>query len=244
MRYAITLALGAVLLAGSVLAGPELTIPHTSFDFGYMPQHAVATHKYELRSTGDAELIITQIKPGCGCTKTPLEKNTLAPGEATELELVFDSKRFRGPVTKAARIFSNEGREHQLIDFTANILIRPDSTWPVIVTPYKMNMSQLGSSPRTEAEFTLTNLSENDLSPALITAADDYISVTLPEVIAAGQSATGRVQLTDAAVKMEFEKSFTFELDDGGRTRFTVPVTRTLFGSDKQAAGQASAGTQ
>ncbi len=54
----------AILLVSSALGGPNLTIPESAFDFGYVPQHAKVSHIFWLYSTGDSTLRITKIIPG------------------------------------------------------------------------------------------------------------------------------------------------------------------------------------
>ena len=62
----ITLAviLCVVLLASAAVGGPNLAIPESSFDFGYVPQHAKISHVFWLYSTGDSTLNITKVLPG------------------------------------------------------------------------------------------------------------------------------------------------------------------------------------
>jgi hypothetical protein len=55
---------GLVLSFGLVQGAPRLTIPETSFDFGYAPQNAMLTHVFWLHSTGDDTLKIIRVKPG------------------------------------------------------------------------------------------------------------------------------------------------------------------------------------
>ena len=66
-------------------AGPALAIEEDSFDFGYVPQRSKIAHVFWLKSVGDETLKITKVTPGCGCTKAPLEKSELAPGDSTRL---------------------------------------------------------------------------------------------------------------------------------------------------------------
>ena len=57
-------ALFLVVAAGVAQGAPRLTIPETSFDFGYVPQHAKVSHIFWLHSTGDDELKILKVTPG------------------------------------------------------------------------------------------------------------------------------------------------------------------------------------
>lgn len=53
-----------VIMAGVALGGPNLTIPDSAYDFGYVPQHSKVSHTFWLLSTGDSTLQITKIVPG------------------------------------------------------------------------------------------------------------------------------------------------------------------------------------
>jgi hypothetical protein len=48
----------------TVPVGPRLTIPETSFVFGYAPQNSTISHVFWLHSTGDDTLRVDSIKPG------------------------------------------------------------------------------------------------------------------------------------------------------------------------------------
>lgn len=58
------LSLCLALLAGAALGGPNLTIPDSAFDFGYVPQNSRVSHNFWLYSTGDSVLQITKVVPG------------------------------------------------------------------------------------------------------------------------------------------------------------------------------------
>jgi hypothetical protein len=57
-------ALAVLLISGIINAAPRLTLPETSFDFGYVPQHSKISHKFWLISSGDDSLKIIKIVPG------------------------------------------------------------------------------------------------------------------------------------------------------------------------------------
>jgi hypothetical protein len=47
-----------------VKIGPKLSIPESTFDFGYAPTASTVSHTFWLYSTGDDTLRITRINPG------------------------------------------------------------------------------------------------------------------------------------------------------------------------------------
>ena len=79
------LILGLMLATVSVQADSDLIVPQTMYDFGFAPQNAKISHTFELYNSGDDSLKITKVVPGCGCTKTPLAKDQLAPKEKTSV---------------------------------------------------------------------------------------------------------------------------------------------------------------
>lgn len=54
----------AAVLAGSAIAAPRMTIPESSFDFGFVPQHSSISHSFWLYSTGEDDLKILKVVPG------------------------------------------------------------------------------------------------------------------------------------------------------------------------------------
>ncbi len=219
---------GLTALAATSSAAPRLVLEESEFDFGYVPQNAKVSHLFVLKSDGDDSLKITKVVPGCGCTKAPLEKAELAPGESTNLEIIFSTKRYTNRITKNPRIETNEGPPHKSVRITSNVVRRPDSTYPVIVKPYKLDVSQFGEKVRDEMTFTLTNVTEEPLTVTLVSNDKRFFEIELPSEIPAGSSATGTLKLNSDAVESSFAKSFTFELDDEQKSRFSVPVKRTV----------------
>jgi len=225
----------AVLLLGGLLltappgeAASRLVIDAPEFDFGYVPQNSKISHKFALQSAGDDSLKIVKVIPGCGCTQTPLDKRELAPGESTDLEVIFNTGRYSSRVTKRPKIQSNDDKKVDDVIIHATVVRRPDSTQPVIVKPYKLDISQFGEKKRNEMKFTITNVSEQDLKIRLIDLAEDMFEVTVVENIGAGETAEGVLRIRPEAVDMPFEKSFTFECSDDASSRFTVPVKRAV----------------
>jgi hypothetical protein len=215
------------LLAALAQAAPRLTITDGEFDFGFAPQNSQVTHVFWLHSTGDDSLKIVKVTPGCGCTQAPLQKENLAAGDSTQLEVVFSTGLYSNRVTKTPRIATNEGPPDKMVRITTDVVTNPDSTYPVVIHPYKLDLSQFGAKVRDEIKFTIRNMSDQTLSPTLVYSPADFLEVTLPKRIAAGKTAEGIVRVRKEHLDKPFIKSFTLQMDDEKRSRFTVPVTRS-----------------
>lgn len=231
-------------MACAASAAPRLVIPETNFNFGYVPQNAKVTHVFWLLSKGEDTLQILKVIPGCGCTQAPLERTTLSPNDSTRLEVIFDTKHYTGNVTKRPRIESSEGPPEKYVEFNCNVMARPDSTYPVIIKPNKLDISQFGEKIRDRMKFTIVNVSDKPLTATLVSQPDIF-KVDLPGTIAPGASGEGTVTLAGTALRTEFEKSVTIELNDEAKSRFTLPVKRALrLPGDTTVNASVSAGRQ
>jgi len=216
------------LLSLSIPAQPVLKMTVENFDFGFTPQNAAVSYDFWLYSTGKDTLKITRVKTSCGCTKAPLEKDVLAPGDSTRLEIIFTTGRYKNKVRKSIYVTTNSDQVARQVVIMSNILIRPDSTYPVVIKPYKLNISQLSEKIRDELKFTITNVSDRDLKPFLVAYPQDLFEIKLPKEIKAGEKAEGVLKLKKANLNKGFKKSFTIELNDENKSRFTIPVVRNI----------------
>lgn len=157
-----------------------------------------------------------------------MEKTAIAVGDSTKLEIIFSTKKYRNKVSKSPRIQTNEGGTKKMVRISTTVVERPDSTYPVINTPYKLDMSQFTGKQVVQKKLKIANVSDEDLKITLVAYAADYFEVTLPESIGVGETVEGEVILRDDVIKKSFEKSFTFELSDEKHSRYTIPVKRTV----------------
>lgn len=91
-----------------VAQAPVISFDRTHHDFGRITPDRKVAAKYHVTNTGNAYLNITQVRPSCGCTYTMLGKWSLAPGEGTEIEAMFDPKGLKGGVRKSIEVVSND----------------------------------------------------------------------------------------------------------------------------------------
>lgn len=94
--------------------------------------------------------------------------------------------------------------------------------------PYKLDLTQFGDKVRDEIEFNIMNVSDQPLDLSLISFDNRYFEVILPKSVNAGETGKGKVKLLKDVLDKKFEKSFTIEVNDAGKSRFTVPVKRDM----------------
>jgi hypothetical protein len=88
-------------------------------------------------------------------------------------------------------------------------------------------------------KFTINNVSEQDINLTMIAGLPGFAEIELPQVVEAGKSAGGEVILLPGSLDREFEKSFTFECNDEAKSRFTIPVKRSIRAPSDSAEGTA-----
>ena len=74
-----------------------------------------------MTNTGTNPLIISEVKPGCGCTAPDFTKDPIMPGKKGKITLSFDSTNFDGSVQKYADVFANVENAPVKLTFNANI---------------------------------------------------------------------------------------------------------------------------
>ena len=79
--------------------------------------------KIQIKNEGDELLKIDEVKPGCGCTTAPLDKNELKPGEVATLNVTFNINSYSGNVAKSISIRSNDPKApRKFLEIRANVI--------------------------------------------------------------------------------------------------------------------------
>jgi hypothetical protein len=161
----------------------------------------------------------------------------LAAGDSTQLEIIFSTKSYRNRIAKSPTIQTNEGPPNKRVRIESTIVQRPDSTYPLIMSPYKLDLSQNSEKVIDKLEFEIQNVSDEKLDISLVSVASDYFEVDLPKSVGAGKTEKAKLKLLKSALEESFEKSFTIEVSDSAKSRFTVPVKRTISSVTAQQHG-------
>lgn len=110
--YCILAAL-VILCGGSALAKkkggqPVITFQETSYNFGNIAEEGgPVTHEFIFTNTGDGNLVITDAKAECGCTRPEYPKNPIAPGKKGKIKVTFNPVVGPGGFQKSITIRSN-----------------------------------------------------------------------------------------------------------------------------------------
>ncbi len=104
-----------------------------TYHFGSMRQDDKGHRKWTFRNEGKGDLLLTMVSSTCSCTIANLKDGktaTVKPGETTEVELEWETRKNNGAYSKSATIGTNDA-EHPTFVLAVEGTVRP----AVIVFP-------------------------------------------------------------------------------------------------------------
>lgn len=111
-------------------SGPHIAFAELTHDFGKISSGATARNDFVFTNTGNATLVITEVRPGCGCTTAGQWDKQVEPGATGRIPLEFRSAGFSGPISKSATITCNDPSQPSVIlKLVGNVWV------PVQITP-------------------------------------------------------------------------------------------------------------
>lgn len=145
---------------------PTMEMERLNYDFGetfHLDQYAYA---FIVRNKGNADLIIQDVKPGCGCTAAKFDK-VIAPGKEGKIELVVDGNKVHGEFSKAAEVTTNDP-DHPNISLSISgkevpfVNVIPDGTVYLHGRPGEAIEKELTvSSNEKDIDFKVTSVTSN-----------------------------------------------------------------------------------
>lgn len=99
----------------------SLALSENHHNFGAIKKGETVQHTYEITNTGDNPLVISDVKPACGCTAPEFTKDPILPGQKGKIVLSFDSTNFDGLVNKQASVYANVEQSPIMLTFSAEV---------------------------------------------------------------------------------------------------------------------------
>jgi len=104
----LTVVLVAMTLAMGQSKGPEIKFDNPEHDYGnFREQDGKVNHVFWFTNTGDEDLVLTRVQPGCGCTASDYTKTPVAPGQRGMVTAAYDPTNRPGPFRKNIMVVSN-----------------------------------------------------------------------------------------------------------------------------------------
>ena len=109
---------------------PVITFDKSEHDFGEIEAKTNVETEFSYTNTGDAPLVITDIKSSCGCTvPQDWSKEPLAPGESGKFTVKFNGSG-KNKVSKTVTVTANTETGKETVKITAFVKPDPNAVQP------------------------------------------------------------------------------------------------------------------
>lgn len=163
-----------------------------------------------------------------------MKKKELAVGDSAEIEFVFSSGRYQGKMHKSAAIITNDTTAKQLsISLTVEVIVNPDSTFPLVISPSYLDFSPLRWKKIAKEivvdRVMIKNVSDKEIKLKLIDSPVGFFKIGFSsKKIKPSEEIELEARVNRKLKDDSFKKSITLELDDQAKSRFTIPVKREI----------------
>ena len=87
-------------------AQAEISFKSETVNYGEIAKGSDGVRVFTFTNTGNAPLIISEVKSSCGCTVPEKPDGPIAPGESNTIQVKYDTNRV-GPIRKTITVYSN-----------------------------------------------------------------------------------------------------------------------------------------
>lgn len=152
-KFIISLAIFALMIT-SAFAQPKFDIEGGfTYDWGKVkPADSPLKAKVKFMNRGTDTLKITEVKPGCGCTTAPLDKNNIEPGGFATLDVTLNVGSNTGDVTKSITIKTNDPEKSM-----TSLMLKANVFVPITIFPRYLSFNKLYTNEETIAKVVITN---------------------------------------------------------------------------------------
>lgn len=188
-----------MLLGCTAWAQPELTWLKTVHDYGSFSDTLKKVDcLMPFVNTGNEPLVITQVRPSCGCTVAEYPRMPIAPGDTAAVQLSFYSRNIPGEFQKDVLVYSNTTPRKSVIMVKGIVIGSPESVdekYPygdgaIRFTHNSLPLGEVTKGRWREAYFTGYNTAQEPMR-ARITGLPAHITArALPDTIVPGKLVT------------------------------------------------------
>ena len=105
----------------------EITFDKTIINYGTIDKGANGVRDFVFTNTGNAPLIISNVKSTCGCTIPEKPEKPILPGESDKIQVKYDTKRI-GFIRKSISVTSNASNPSVVLKITGQVIADTEKT--------------------------------------------------------------------------------------------------------------------
>lgn len=93
--------------SGTATGGVDVQFDELTYDFGTVKEGTMVSHKFFYSNVGSKPFVIKEASGTCGCTQPGYSKSPLAPGEASYVNVTFNTKGKTGEQNPVITLVTN-----------------------------------------------------------------------------------------------------------------------------------------
>ena len=107
--------------------GPMLTFKQEEHDFGRIREGVVAEYSFSYTNTGTQPLVLSEVRPSCGCTVPDWSREPLAPGKTAAIKVKYNSAGRPGRFDKTITITYNNTDDTKVLFIKGEVIKSTDN---------------------------------------------------------------------------------------------------------------------
>lgn len=92
-----------------------------SYDFGQIEKGSPVSYNFEFRNTGNAPLLVSNVKTSCGCTVPAYPKEPIAPGASETIKVTYNAAR-EGKFNKKISVYTNASEQAYALTISGEVV--------------------------------------------------------------------------------------------------------------------------
>lgn len=150
------------ILAGLFMTGAlafasaqTISFDKTTFDYGNVKAGADGHRFFVVKNTGDKPLIISEVKPSCGCTTPEWSKDPILPGKTAQIKVGYNTG-IKGAFNKLIEVYSNDpANNRSVIYIKGNVEDVAGSTTAASAKEAKLTVTPVAKAQAMPAKKTM-----------------------------------------------------------------------------------------
>jgi hypothetical protein len=211
------------------LTKARIKFDEPDWNFGSIQKGAEVSHNYWFSNNGTENLVITRIKPACGCTTTKSKGITVPPGGRGFIDISFNSGKFNNVITKGITVETNDALNPYLeLRFTATI----NNPLQILETaPLEANFKSVLKGQPAEMILKLKNVDSTQSKIDFVEMPDVSLIKISPGKLTLKPQGTAEIKFslnTSNFALGPFVSSLTIEAQGKPESRITIPIIGTI----------------
>ncbi|MBN2441794.1 MAG: DUF1573 domain-containing protein [Spirochaetales bacterium] len=166
------------------------------YNFGTVNEGDVVEYTFVFKNNGKENILITGVRPTCGCTVAGEYDKEVKPGESGNIPINLKTNGYQGEMSKVVRVSTNVPGKEEIV-----LTLRGKVYTPITVAPKMLWLGQVQKSELSlSGFFTITNNAKTPLKITDIIPSDDKTIVTMKTIKA------NQIYQIDILVKPPFQE--------------------------------------